>query len=251
MPLIGGMDGHGDWGACDPTEPRNRRLRSSILVEGTGGKRLLVDAGPDLRAQMLAAGAGWFNDVLFTHSHADHIMGIDELRSVNRALDDVLPVHGTEATLADIGRRFDYAFRPRPPKGFFRPCLVPQVVVPDSQAVLAGMPATLFRQDHQVMETLGLRIGAFAYSTDLVRLPEASLAQLEGLDVWIVGCFQPAPHMVHAGIAQVLAWVDRLRPRRTILTHMGPDMDWGWMARNLPAGVEAGVDGMTIDLNFP
>ncbi|WP_431285400.1 MBL fold metallo-hydrolase [Humitalea sp. 24SJ18S-53] len=251
VPLIGGADGFGAWGACDPAEARNRRLRSSILVEATGGKRLLVDAGPDLRAQMLAAGVGRFDEILFTHSHADHIMGIDDLRSVNRVLDDALPVFGTSKTLADIRARFDYAFLPRPAHGFFRPCLVSREVLPSGEVTLAGMPVSLFPQDHHVMETLGLRIGRFAYSTDLVRLPETSLARLEGLDVWIVGCFQRAPHIVHAHVAQVVEWVERLRPKRTILTHMGPDMDWAWMAQNLPPGIEAGLDGMTINLNVP
>ncbi len=240
MPLIGDH-----WGACDPAEPRNQRLRSSILIEGAG--RLLVDAGPDLRAQMLFNDISAFDAVLFTHSHADHIMGVDELRAVNRATGAPLPVFAMGATLDDLQRRFDYAFLPPVPHGFFRPCLVPNLVAAGTEVTLAGMPVRLFAQDHQVMETLGLRTGGFAYSTDVVRLPEASLAALAGIDTWVVDCFQRGPHPVHAGLEAVLAWVERLQPRRTILTHMSQDMDWAWMAANLPTGIEAGFDGMVIE----
>ncbi|PZW51071.1 phosphoribosyl 1,2-cyclic phosphate phosphodiesterase [Humitalea rosea] len=248
MPLVGGTDGFGAWGACDPAEPRNRRSRSSIIIEGPSGKRLLVDAGPDLRAQFLTHGVGRIDELLFTHAHADHVMGVDELRSVNRVLGTAIPAYGTAATLQDVARRFDYAFRPAAPPGFFRPALEAREVAPETVVTLAGLPVRLFRQDHQVMETLGLRIGGFAYSTDVIRLPEASMAQLEGLECWVVGCFQRGPHWVHADIATVTAWVERLRPRRTILTHMGPDMDWAWLRDNLPPGIEAGHDGLRITL---
>jgi len=246
VPLIGGENGQGAWGACDPAEPRNRRSRSSLLVEAPSGKRLLVDAGPDLRTQFLAQGIAWIDELVFTHAHADHVLGVDELRAVNRAIGTAIPAYGTAATLADVSRRFDYAFRPPAPPGFFRPALEAREVYAETEVTLAGLPVRLFRQDHQVMETLGLRIGGFAYSTDVVRLPESSLDQLTELDCWVVGCFQRGPHWVHADLPTVLGWVERLRPRRTILTHMGPDMDWAWLQENLPPGIEAGFDGLRI-----
>ncbi|MBR0653766.1 MBL fold metallo-hydrolase [Roseomonas arctica] len=236
------------WGACDPTDPRNRRTRSAILVEGPDGRRLLVDAGPDLRAQLLAACVGRIDALMFTHHHADHIMGVDELRVINRAIGRELEAHALPATLDALRRRFDYAFLPPTPPFFFRPALVGVPVQPGETAHLAGLAVRFLSQDHGVMETLGIRIGDFAYSTDLVRMPEATLAALHGLDTWVVACFQREPHRVHASLGQVLKWVTELRPRRVILTHMGIDLDAGWMAANLPAGVEAGLDGMTLEV---
>lgn len=248
VPQLGGEDGRGWWGVCDPAEPRNRRTRSSILIEGAGGGRLLVDAGPDLRAQCLAQGIARIDAVLFTHEHADHIMGIDDLRPMNRLTGRALPAFATPRTLDALRRRFDYAFLPPTPPAFFRPALVAHPVTPGEVIRIDGLEATIFAQDHAVMETLGLRIGRFAYSTDVVRLPEESLALLEGLDTWVVGCFQRAPHKVHAGLEQVLDWVERLRPRRTVLTHMSPDLDWAWLRTELPAGVEPGCDGLVLEV---
>lgn len=248
VPQIGGTDEHGNWGVCDPAEPRNRRTRSSALVEDQAGRRLLIDAGPDLREQMLRVGIGRLDGVAFTHTHADHVMGLDELRIVNRILGSALEVFGTRETLAELRSRFDYAFHPPAPQGFFRPSLAPRPVAPREVVEMAGFPVLVLRQDHRVMETLGLRIGRFAYSTDLVAMPEESFAALEGLDTWVVGCFQRAPHPVHAHVDRVREWVGRLRPRRTVLTHMGLDLDWAWMRANLPAGIEPGHDGMVLEV---
>ncbi|WP_368416460.1 MBL fold metallo-hydrolase [Falsiroseomonas sp.] len=248
VPLLGGEDERGQWGACDPSEPRNRRTRSSVVVEDAAGHRLLIDAGPDLRAQMLACGIGRLDAVVFTHTHADHVMGIDELRIVNRIIGGPLDAFGSYVTLSELKTRFEYAFRPAPPQGFFRPALVPRPVAPGEWATMGGMPVRVLRQDHLVTETLGFRVGRFAYSTDVVAMTEDTLAALEGLDTWVVGCLQRAPHLVHAGLDQVLGWVARLRPRRTVLTHMSQDMDWAWMCANLPPGIEPGHDGMVLEV---
>jgi phosphoribosyl 1,2-cyclic phosphate phosphodiesterase len=247
VPTLGGADGRGDWGTCDPGDARNRRTRSSIVLEGQSG-RVLVDTGPDMRAQLLACGVPRIDAIVFTHAHADHITGLDDVRLLNRLAGRPLPAFAARATLEEIRRRFDYAFRPWEPPGFFRPVLEPREVVAGETIEAAGMTLRTFDQDHHVTRTLGLRVGGFAYSTDLVRLGEDALATLTGVDTWLVSCFQRVPHLTHADLAQVLAWRTRIGARRTVLTHMGIDMDYASLAAELPAGVEPGVDGMVLEV---
>ncbi|MEN0076760.1 MAG: MBL fold metallo-hydrolase [Paracraurococcus sp.] len=247
VPLLGGADGGGEWGDCDPGEPRNRRTRTSAVIEGPDGQRLLIDAGPDLRQQLLACRIGRFDAVVFTHAHADHILGIDDIRQVNRSIGRAVDAWGTRKTLQKLDERFDYAFI-GPTEFFFRPALEPRQVAFGEQFQTAGLTVDAFRQDHGVMDTLGLRIGRFAYSTDVVMLPEESLAALEGLDTWVVGCFQHRPHHVHANLERVLEWVGRLRPRRTVLTHMGTAMDYQGLRRMLPPGIEPAHDGLVLEV---
>ena len=248
--MIGGEDGTGDWGACDPAEPRNRRTRASIIVQDKpDGPRLLVDTGPDLRQQLLACGVPRVDAILYTHAHADHITGLDDVRILNRICGHPLDAFATEATLAELKLRFPYAFRPWEPPGFYRPVLVGRWVAPGDTLVAAGLAVRLFVQRHGQARTLGLRVGGFGYSTDVVTLDDAAFAVLDGIDTWVVDCFQRhVPHSTHAHLDVVFDWITRVRPRRTVLTHMGPDMDWAWLAANLPPGVEAGFDGMKLDV---
>ncbi|HVC60431.1 MAG TPA: MBL fold metallo-hydrolase [Acetobacteraceae bacterium] len=249
VPLIGGADGAGDWGDCDPAEPRNRRTRASIVVESGEGTRLLVDTGPDLRAQLLACRIPRVDAVLYTHPHADHITGIDDVRILNRLVNRPLDAFATRPTLDELTRRFAYAFRPWEPPHFYRPVLVAREVAAGATIEAAGMAVRLFAQDHGRIESLGLRAGKFAYSTDVVALNDAAFATLAGVDTWVVGCFlRQGPHWTHADLPAVLQWVARVRPRRAVLTHMGTDMDWAWLAAHLPAGVEAGYDGMVLEV---
>jgi phosphoribosyl 1,2-cyclic phosphate phosphodiesterase len=248
VPYIGGTGEGGEWGECDPAEPRNRRTRTSALLEAPDGRRLLIDAGPDLRTQLLAARAARLDAIIFTHAHADHILGIDDLRQVNRITGQALDAYGTRTTMQKLDDRFDYAFIGPTPPFFYRPALEPKRVAYGDRFEAAGLPVEVFRQDHGVMDTLGIRVGRFAYSTDVVMLPEESMPALEGLDTWVVGCFQRGPHKVHANLAQVLEWVDRLKPRRTVLTHMGPAMDYEALRRELPPGIEPAHDGMVLDV---
>jgi phosphoribosyl 1,2-cyclic phosphate phosphodiesterase len=249
VPLIGGKDGSGDWGVCDPSEPRNRRTRASIVVESDSGMRLLVDTAPDMREQLLACRVPGVDAILYTHAHADHITGIDDVRILNRIAGRPLDALATKATLDELTRRFSYAFRPWQPPGFFRPVLVPREVTAGDTIATADMEVRLFEQDHGFIPSLGLRIGGFGYSTDVVSLDDAAFAALAGVDTWVVGCFlRCGAHKTHANLAQVLAWANRIGARRTVLTHMSTDMDWSWLVANLPAGVEPGYDGMVFDL---
>jgi phosphoribosyl 1,2-cyclic phosphate phosphodiesterase len=243
VPMIGGADGTGDWGACDPGEPRNRRGRSSIVVESADHQRLLVDTSPDMRTQLLDCRVPGVDAILYTHAHADHITGI-----VGRPL----AAYGTQRTLDEITKRFGYAFRPWEPPGFYRPVLVGYPVAPGDIIDAAGMQVHLFNQNHGRVETLGLRIGKFGYSTDVVKLDDAAFNALDGIETWVVGCFlRHEEHWTHANLPTVLRWVERLKPRRTVLTHMGTDMDWAWLQANLPPGIEAGYDGMVLTVADP
>ncbi len=249
VPLIGGADGAGEWGECDPAEPRNRRTRSSIVIEGADGRRLLIDTGPDLRTQLLACRIGKVDAILFTHAHADHITGLDDVRILNRNLGLPIPAFATERTLGEIRQRFDYAFKPWQKPGFFRPVLVPHLIAPGDRIEAAGLSVFVFHQDHGFLDTLGLRIGSFGYSTDVVRMDEAAFAAVEGVETWVVGCFtRGKPHPTHANLDQVKRWAGRVGARRTILTHMGHDMDWAWLQAHLPPGIEPGWDGMAFEM---
>jgi len=247
VPAVGGLDGRGNWGECDPNEPRNRRGRTSALIEGADGSRLLVDCGPDCRAQLLAAETAHLDAVLITHAHADHLAGIDELRSVNRATQRPLPVWASAETLDELQSRFGYAFRP-PTKGFYRPALEPNMVAPGERIAVGTMLIEMLELDHFVMRPLGLRIGRFAYTTDVLRFPQESFARLHGLDTWVVSCMTPGLNPAHAGLDQVLAWCRELRPRRTVLTHLGDRMDYAGISARLPKGVELGFDGQHLEV---
>lgn len=242
VPLIGGL-----WGACDPEEPRNRRLRGSILVE-SGDATILVDASPDLRAQLLAAGTRRIDAVIVTHAHADHVNGLDDLRYVNRLMHSTIPLYADRATLEELHRRFAYAFRPLDGHGFYRPVLEAYEITAGIAFKAAGVEVLPIAQDHGFMASTGLRFGRFAYSTDVVRLGEDAFAALDGIDTWVVGCFQEARHPTHAHLALALGWIRRVRPRRAVLTHMSERLDYRVLAAKLPAGVEPAHDGMVLEL---
>jgi phosphoribosyl 1,2-cyclic phosphate phosphodiesterase len=247
VPMIGGADGRGDWGACDPNEPRNVRTRASIAVN-SGQGTLLVDTPPDMRMQLLSCGIKQVDAILYTHAHADHITGLDDVRLLNRIVERPLDAFATQETLNELNNRFGYAFQPWKPPGFFRPVLVPRPSEPGDTIETAGLRVRLFDQDHGFTRSLGLRIGGFGYSTDVVDLDDAAFAALAGVDTWVVGCFQRTPHRTHAWLDRVLSWVARLKPRRAVITHMGPDMDWSWLKARLPPGVEPGFDGQPLDI---
>jgi phosphoribosyl 1,2-cyclic phosphate phosphodiesterase len=249
VPLVS-PDPGGFWGACDPADPRNRRTRTSALVE-VSGRRILIDAGPDLRTQLLLAGAPGLDAVLFTHAHADHVAGIDDLRQVNRIIGAPIPAYADAGTMAELHERFAYALAPHAGGHFARPVLVPQVIMPGEKFQAAGVEVLPLRQDHGFGPSLGFRIGNFAYSTDVLRLDEAAFGALSGLELWVVGCFRRSWHPGHATLDEVCGWIARLRPRRTVLTQMGEDLDFLATAAALPAGAEPGFDGWSAQVPDP
>src|SRR5579864_5139531 len=177
-----------DWGACDPTNPRNRRRRVSVLVE-EGSAILLIDTSPDLREQLLDARVKRLDAALFTHAHADHLHGIDDLRSVNQLMKKTLPVYATAETLAEIRTRFGYVFGAMDfskHTTYYKPALEPHAI--DGPFSAAGLEVVPFVQDHGFSTTLGFRIGPFGYSTDVINLDDDAFAVLEGIELWIVDC---------------------------------------------------------------
>jgi phosphoribosyl 1,2-cyclic phosphate phosphodiesterase len=237
-----------DWGACDPANPKSRRRRVSVLVED-GGATILVDTSPDLREQLLSAKVRRVDAVLFTHAHADHLHGIDDLRGVNRLMKKPIHIYVGPETLAAIRERFGYVLTPHrghSGPGFYKPVLE-QVVIAGPFTV-AGVRVVPFVQDHGFSKTLGFRFGSFAYSTDVVELDEAAFAALAGVEVWIVDCLRREPHVTHSHLAKTLQWIARVRPRRAILTHMDESLDYAALTRELPAGIEPGYDGLVIEL---
>ncbi|MDO8606308.1 MAG: MBL fold metallo-hydrolase [Phaeospirillum sp.] len=234
------------WGACDPANPRNRRRRSSILVE-EGDRRILVDTSPDLRDQLLDAGVAKVDGVIYTHDHADHLHGIDDLREINRATRQWLPVWGAPAVLDTARTRFPYAFEPMETMGEFiyRPLLEAKEI--HGPFSIAGIDIVPFDQDHGYSRTLGLRFGSIAYSTDVVEIPEESFAVLAGVELWIIGCLVDHPHATHAHVDKALEWISRVKPRRAVLTHMGPRLDYETLCARLPSGVVAAYDGLILE----
>lgn len=239
VPLIGN-----DWGRCDPSNPRNRRRRSSILVE-QGGATILVDMGPDLREQLLTADVRRVDAILLTHEHADHLHGIDEVRSLNWLMRKGIDVYGDARTIEIMKDRFGYCFRTGS-TNFSYPVLVPHVV--DGAFTVAGVPIQPFVQDHGYSESLGFRFGRFAYSTDVVQIDPRGMALLRDLDVWIVDATRREPHPVHAHLDRTLEWIADLKPGRAYLTHMNHTMDYDTLMAELPAGVEPAYDGLVIEV---
>lgn len=235
----------GDWGECDPAEPKNRRFRSSVAIEGEGGI-LVIDASPDFRAQALAAGMERVEALLLTHAHADHINGLDEFRVVSWRTGGRVPVFGDRTTLETVRERFSYAFR-GVETGGYEPFLDAVEIETGRPFEVAGLRCVAFRQEHGAVHSLGARIGAFAYSTDVRHLPPEAMEILRGVGIWVVGCLGRQDNPRHAHLEQVLAWVDELRPERTVLTHMGPSLDYAELRRVLPKGVEPAYDGMVLD----
>lgn len=233
-----------DWGACDPGEPRNRRTRASILVE-SATTRILVDTGPDLREQLLAAGISSVDAVLWTHDHADHCHGIDDLRQLAQVRREPIKGYAKRQTLRALQTRFTYAFEGRE----FYPPIIAGEVLPDSSAI-GDIAVTCVEQPHGDIYSIGFRFDldgiSIGYSTDFHEFTEEMIATFAGVDIWVVDALRERPHPTHAHLSLTLGAIARARPGRAILTHMDTSMDYWPLARRLPAGVEPGYDGLTL-----
>jgi phosphoribosyl 1,2-cyclic phosphate phosphodiesterase len=244
VPLAGREPG-GHWGDCDPANPRNRRRRVSILVE-QGGTVLLVDTSPDLRLQMMDAGITRLDAVLYTHAHADHCHGIDDLRWIVYAQGGPIDAYMDMPTSETMTRRFSYAFASSAdPASLYTPLLSEHLI--EGPFTVGALEVLPFVQGHGRETSLGFRFGPVAYSTDVVELDELAFEVLEDVEVWIVDCLREAPHPTHAHLAKALEWIARVKPRRAILTHMNHTLDYDALAARCPAGVEPGYDGMVIE----
>jgi phosphoribosyl 1,2-cyclic phosphate phosphodiesterase len=245
-----------DWGVCDPQNPKNRRRRASLLVTRTdalsgGVTRVLIDTGPDMREQMLEAGIDWVDGVVYTHAHADHIHGIDDLRAFVLNRRRKVDIYADAVTAERLHAAFGYCFQ-TPPGSSYPPILRENRLKAGEPVTIEGPggPITLlpFEQMHGDIHSLGFRVGGLAYSPDVSGLDERALPHLEDLDVWIVDALRPKPHPSHFSLAETLGWIEILRPRRAILTHMHIDLDYETLCRDLPKGVEPAYDGLEIEM---
>jgi len=238
------------WGQCDPSNPKNRRRRCSLLVERIGSHghtRVLVDCTPDLREQLLEAEIDWLDGVLFTHEHADHTHGIDDLRPLfvhkRRRVDAYM-----DAPTSHVLRvRFSYCFS-TPPGSEYPPILNEHRLTPGEPVSIGGpggaIEALPVLQEHGDIPSLGFRFGKVAYSADIKGLLPESLATMAGLDVWIVDALRMNPHPSHMNLDEALQWIGRVKPKRAILTNLHSDMDYEALRAKLPPNVEPAYDGM-------
>ena len=241
------------WGACDPDNPRNRRRRCSILVRQraeAGETMVLVDTSPDLREQLLSADIRRLDGVIFTHEHADHTHGIDDLRPVvihNRRL---IETYLDEPTALVLKQRFGYCFQ-TPPGSEYPPLLKENRIRSGEGFAVAGAGGAVtclpFNLTDGSIDALGLRFGNIAYTPDVNAIPASSVEFLEGLDCWIIDALRLTPHPSHFMLSEALEWIARMKPKRAVLTNLHTDLDYAYLERAVPPGIQAAFDGMIIE----
>lgn len=243
----------GDWGACDPLEPKNHRTRCSILVTGRradsdAATQILIDTSPDMRAQLLAANVARLDAVIYTHDHADQCHGIDDLRVLAYGMKRLMPVHMDQRTYDSLGVRFRYCFEGR---GLYPPILDAMIDLKPLRPITIDGPGGAIEflpvdQEHGRIRSLGFRFGRFAYCNDVNILPEESLKAVEGVETFIVDVLRYKPHQSHAHLGLALEWIERVKPRDAVLTNLHIDMDYRTLLAELPEGVRPAFDGMTL-----
>ena len=258
VPRIGGADGRGEWGACDPAEPKNKRTRCSILVQRARDDgafagaltTVLIDTAPELRLQMTRAGVARADRVLYTHDHADQTHGIDDLRALALIGREQVRVAYDPDASPDLLRRFDYCFA-QPPGSPYPAILKAERLPEPGQAFEVDgpsgpLPVTSFLCAHGGIPSLGFRVGPVAYSPDASDLAEASWSVVAGAEVWIVDALRYAPHPTHAHLDLALSWLERAGVPRGVLTNLHIDMDYAAVAAATPEHVEPAYDGMVV-----
>jgi len=242
------------WGACDPNNPKNRRRRCSLLVQkaGDAGKTtVLIDTSPDLREQLLDAKVDALDAVLYSHDHADHTHGIDDLRPLALVQRHRINVYADETTSQLLNSRFGYCFQ-TPQGSDYPPILQEHRLHEGREVTISGkggeINALPFPMQHGSTQALGFRFGKAAYSCDVNDLPASSIAALEGLDLWIVDALRYRPHPSHFSVDETLSWIARLKPKHAVLTNLHTDLDYEELKSKLPKGVEPAYDGMTISI---
>jgi phosphoribosyl 1,2-cyclic phosphate phosphodiesterase len=241
------------WGACDPANPRNRRRRCSILVErlvGDTTTRVLVDTSPDLREQLIDAGITRLDAVVLTHEHADHTHGIDDLRPLCIHMRRQLDIHMNAHTSALMHTRFGYCFST--PDGSDYPPIVRDHRIEAGRGFeLDGRAGAIrflpIRLKHGGIDALGLRFGDTAYTPDVNDIPDESISALENLDLWIIDALRHTRHPSHFSLGEALAWIERLRPKRAVLTNLHTDLDYAALTETLPPHVTPAYDGMVLE----
>lgn len=236
-----------DWGECDPDEPRNRRTRVSIVVESAEGSRILVDTSPDLRAQLLTAGIASVDAVVWTHDHADHCHGIDDLRPLRFGRDGPLPGYASVETVRRLRQRFSYVFRGQ--HGY--PSIV-ELETLDRVKIVAGFAIASCEMRHGPTWTTGFRFEAdgksIGYTTDFSEISDEMIALFSGVDLLVTDCLRREEHPTHASLATALEFARRTGARQTVLTHLDKSMDYATVSGEIPEGVLVGYDGMEIEL---
>ncbi|SEN42027.1 phosphoribosyl 1,2-cyclic phosphate phosphodiesterase [Loktanella fryxellensis] len=251
VPRLGDRPG-GHWGDCDPGEPRNARRRCSLLVERygpDGTTRVVIDTSPDFRAQMLDAGVGSLDAVVYTHPHADHVHGLDDIRMVVFNMRKRLDIWADAPTTQALLDRFGYAFE-TPPGSAYPPICDLRAIRGDVHVDGAGgrIVLTPFQVAHGTIPALGFRIGGLAYLPDVSDIPGPVWDMLSDLDIWIVDALRRTPHPSHSHLSQTLDWIARARPRQAVLTNMHIDLDYRTLLAELPAGTIPAHDGLTLTL---
>jgi phosphoribosyl 1,2-cyclic phosphate phosphodiesterase len=244
----------GAWGDCDPENPKNFRTRCSAMVRRRGEAAeaettLLVDASPEFRIQAAKAGMKRLDAILLTHDHADQVHGLDDVRAFFLRQQARIPCWMDGPTDRTMMRRFGYIFEGEGgyPAICDRATLPPHGEAWDVEGPTGAVPVVTFDQDHGGVRSVGYRFGDVAYSSDVVGLDEAAFEALQGLDIWIVDALRRRPHPTHAHLERTLAWIERVRPRRAILTNMHIDLDFEQLRAELPAGVEPAYDGLVVE----
>jgi len=236
-----------DCAVCASTDPRDKRLRTSIYVEVPDRQRILVDTSPDLRQQAITHRIARVDAVIYTHNHADHILGLDELRRFNHVQHGAVRCFATAATWEHIHRQFPYVFDKKPRVGGGVPELAEHLI--EGPLVLGGVQVVPIPLWHGTMPVLGFRFGRFAYLTDCNRLDDAAWPLLEGVDTLVVDALRNRPHSTHFTVAQALGVIEKVGARRGFLVHMAHDLGHAATSATLPAGVELAYDGLVLDVD--